>query len=100
MFYLALTVFLAERKTLLEQLSFQSRQVSGGIFAKAELLATSFLTLLQVRTQVAPALIILGLKLLGREALLSGDDSSNDAGGTTDHHAWNGSTSARGSEVI
>jgi hypothetical protein len=40
----------AEWKTLLEQVSFQRRQVSGGIFAKAELLSAGFLTLLQVYT--------------------------------------------------
>ncbi len=74
--------FFAERKRSLEKLSFQSSQVSGRIITKTELLPAGFLTLLQVRTQVAPPLIIAGLKLLGREALLSGDDSSDYADGT------------------
>ncbi len=90
----------AEWQTLPEKLSFQSRQVSGRILAKTELLPAGFFTLLQVGTQVAPSLIIAGLKLLGREALLSGDDSSDHADGTAYDHAWNGSTSTCGSSLM
>ena len=84
----------AEWQTLPEKLSFQSSQVSGRILTKTELLPAGFLTLLQVRTQVAPALIIAGLKLLGGEALLLGDYRSDHADGSTHNHAWNGPASA------
>src|SRR2546421_9386341 len=80
----------AEWQTLPEKLSFQSRQVSGRILAKTELLPAGFFTLLQVRPQLAPALIIPGSKLLGREALLSGDASLDHADRTAHDHAWNG----------
>jgi hypothetical protein len=81
-------------------LSFQSRQVSGRILTKTELLPAGFLTLLQVRTQVAPALIIAGPKLLGGEALLLGDYRSDHADGSAHDHAWNGSASACGSTLM
>ena len=90
----------AEWQSSGEKLSFQSRQVRGRILAKPELLPTGFFTLLQVGTQVAPALIIAGLKLLGREALLSRDDRSDHADGTAHNHAWNGSTSTCGSSLM
>ena len=64
------------------------------MFAETKLSSAGFLTLLQVRTQVAPALIIPGSQLLGREAPLFGDHGSNDAHGTTYDHARNGPTSA------
>ncbi len=97
---MSLAVFLAEWQTLPEKLSFQSRQIRGRILAKPEWLPAGFFTLLQVRTQVAPALIIAGLKLRGREALLSGDDSRDHADGTAHDHAWNGSTSTCGSSLM
>src|SRR5205807_1111990 len=78
----------------------QSGQVRSRIFAEAKLSPTGFFTLVQVRTQVAPSLIIAGLKLLGREALLSGDDSSDHADGTAHDHAWNGSPSPCGSSLM
>jgi hypothetical protein len=90
----------AEWQTLPEKLSFESSQVSGRILAKTELLPVGFFTLLQVRTQVAPALIIAELKLLGREALLSGDDRRDHADGTAHDHAWNGPTSACGPSLM
>jgi len=90
---LSYQVFFAERQTLPEKLSFQSSEIGGRILAKAELLSAGFFTLLQVRTQVAPSLIIPGLKLLGREALLPGDDSRDHADGTAHDHTWNGSPS-------
>ena len=90
----------AEWQTLPEKLSFESSQVSGRILAKTELLPAGFLTLLQVRSQVAPALIIAGLKLLGGEALLLGDDRSDHADGSTHDHAWNGPTSACSSSLM
>src|SRR2546425_303504 len=93
-------VFSAEWQTLPEKLSFQSRQVGGRMLAKTELLPAGFFTLLQVRTQVAPALIIAGLQLLGREALLAGDDSRDHADGTAHDHAWNGSPSPCGSSFM
>src|SRR5712692_2163473 len=99
-FHGLLLLFLAERQTSREKLSFQSSQVSGRILAKTELLPTGFFTLLQVRTQVAPSLIIPGLKLLGREALLSGDYSSDHADGTAHDHAWNGSPPPCGSSLM
>jgi hypothetical protein len=95
-----LTFFLAERQTLPEKLSFQRRQVSGRILTKTELLPAGFLTLLQVRTQVAPALIIAGLKLLGGEALLLGDYRSDHADRSAHDHTWNGSASACGSPLM
>src|SRR2546429_154720 len=64
------------------------------MFAKAKLPSTGFLTLLQVRPQVAPALIIARSKLLGREGLLFSDHGSDDANRTTDHDAGNGPTPA------
>jgi hypothetical protein len=45
--------FFPERKTLLKQLSFESRQRSDRIFAEAEALATSFLARLQLRADRA-----------------------------------------------
>src|SRR5213080_1927301 len=90
----------AKWQTLPEKLSFQSRQVSGRILAKTELLPAGFFTLVQVRPQLAPALIIPGAKLLGREALLSGDDSSDHADRTAHDHAWNGSPSPCGSSFM
>src|SRR5439155_6211500 len=68
--------------------------------AEAELLPAGFLTLLQVHAEVAPALIIAGLKLLGREVVLFGDHSSDKADRTAYHHAWNGSTSTCGSSLM
>src|SRR6266566_8493930 len=90
----------AEWQTSREKLSFQSRQIGKGIFAEAELLPTGFLTPLQVRPQVAPALIIPGAKLLGRESLLTGYHGSDDANGTTYHHPRNSPTSTRGSSLM
>jgi hypothetical protein len=81
-------------------LSFERGQVSGRILAKTELLPAGFFTLLQVRTQVAPSLLIPGLKLRGREALLSGDYRSAHADGTAHDHAWNGSPSPCGSSLM
>ena len=88
--------FSAEWQSSGEKLSFKSSQISSRILAKPELLSAGFFTLLQVRTQVAPALIIAGLKLLGGEALLSGDDRRDHADGTAHDHAWNGPTSTCG----
>src|SRR2546429_7634307 len=85
----------AEWQTLPEKLSFQSRQVSGRILAKTELLPAGFFTLVQVRPQLAPALIISGAKLPGREALLSCDARRDHADRTAHDHAWDGSPSAR-----
>src|SRR6266566_430368 len=90
----------AEWQTSREKLSFQSRQIGKGIFAEAELLPTGFLTPLQVRPQVAPALLIPGAKLLGRESLLTGYHGSDDANGTTYHHPRNSPTSTRGSSLM
>jgi len=81
-------------------LSFQSRQIGKRMFAEAELLPTGFLTPLQVCTQVAPALIIAGSELLGREGLLTGCHGSDDANGTTYHHPRNSPTSTRGSPLM
>src|SRR5450759_1310663 len=53
-----------------------------------------------MRTQVAPSLILPGLKLRGREALLSGDDSRDHADGTANDQAWNGSPSPCGSSLM
>jgi len=92
--------FSAEWQSSGEKLSFKSSQVSSRILAKPELLSAGFFTLLQVRTQVAPALIIAGLKLLGGEALLSGDDRRDHADGTAHDHTWNGPTSTCGPSLM
>ncbi len=85
----------AEWQTSREQLSFQSREIGGRIFAEAELLPATFLPLLQLRTQVAPLETVPGSEILSREDLLLAGDSRNDAHRATDHHPRNSSTSAR-----
>lgn len=92
-------VFFAEWQTSGEKLSFQSRQRGGRIFAEANRSPAGLLTLLQVRTPLAPAPLIAGSELLGREALLLGDHGSDEADGTTVHHPWNGSPPAPGSPL-
>jgi len=81
-------------------LSFQSRQISGRIYAEAKLPPAGFFTLVQVRTQVAPSSIIARSELLRREGLLLGDHGCDDANGTTDDYPSNGPTSARRSSLM
>src|SRR5437588_8612654 len=90
----------AEWQTSHEQVSFESRQRGGRIFAETKLSSAGFLTRLQVRPHVAPPLVIAGSKLLGREALLLSNHGSNDAHRTTHHHPSNGPPSARGSPLM
>jgi len=70
------------------------------MFAETELSPASFLALLHVRTQVTPALIILGSQLLDREGLLFADHGSHDTNRTPYHDTSNRSTSARGSSLM
>src|SRR2546430_1471964 len=87
--------FLAEWQTSHEQLSFQHCQIGGRIFTETKLSSAGFPTLLQVRPQVAPPLIIAGAKLLGREALLLSNHGSYDAHRPPYHHPRNSTASAR-----
>src|SRR5690242_14065220 len=70
------------------------------MLAKPELLPASFFTLLHLCSQIAPALVILGLELLGREALLTADYSRDKADRPTHDHARNGSASTCGSPLM
>ncbi len=94
------TVFLAERQTSLEQASFDGSQVGSRMFAKAPLLPASFLPLLYLSSEIAPALIIFGSEFLNREALPFAGHSSHHANRAADHHPRYGSPSARGSSLM
>src|SRR5438034_10258603 len=94
------SVFSAEWQTSHEKLSFQRGQIRSWIFAETKLPPAGFFTLLQVRTQLAPAKIVAGSEFLSCEDVLIGNDSRDDANRTKDHHARNGSASARRSSVI
>lgn len=85
----------AERKTSLEQASFDSSYIGSRMFAKAPLLPTGLLSLAQLPSQIPPALIILGAQLLHRKDLLLAGHRSHHPHRATNHHARNGPSSAR-----
>jgi len=92
--------YIPERKTLLEQLSFQSSQVGNRVFAEAPLLTTSFLAGLQLRTEVSPCLVIGRLQISGLQVLLFGDEDCDQTNRTTHDDPRNGSPSARRSALM
>jgi hypothetical protein len=92
--------FSAEWQTSREQLSFQSGEIGGRIFAEAELLPATFFPLLQLGTQLAPLEIIPRLAFLGREKVLPTGHGSNDPHRTADDHARKSSPSASGAPLM
>jgi hypothetical protein len=87
-------IFLAERKTSLEQTSFDSGQRRGRVFAKTPLLPVRLLVLLQLLPQIPPTLIIPGAEILHRKDLHFAGHGSHHANRATHHHAGNGPSSA------
>ena len=73
-------------------MSFEGSQVSSGVLAEAELLPVRFLAILHVSRQVAPLVIISRLQLLGREDLLLGGHSGDQADGAAHDHPRNSTT--------
>src|SRR6266576_1722952 len=71
-------IVLAERKTSLEKLGFEGSQISSRIFAETELEPTRLLTVLQLGTQLTPALTIIRSQVFSREKVLLGGNSSNE----------------------
>src|SRR6266568_5615923 len=89
-----------ERKTSLEQLSFERGQVSSRGLAKAELLATGFLAIEQLRPELPPSLVISRLQVGCLEFLSFGHDHGHQADGAAHHHSWNGTPASRGSPLM
>src|SRR3989442_13111404 len=78
-----------ERKTSLEKLSFQSRQVGSRILAKTELLATSFVAILQLHPELPPGLVIAGLQISRLQVLLFCYHHGHQTNRATHHHPRN-----------
>lgn len=90
----------AERKTSLEQASFDPGQIGSRVFAKTPLLSARFLSLLELSPQVTPAQIIPGPQLLHRKNLLFAGDCGHYPNRATNHHAGNSSSPTGGAPLM
>src|SRR5579884_1791601 len=83
-----------ERKRSLEQLSFQSGQVSSRVLAKPELLATGFLAILQLCPELPPRLVIARLQISRLQVLTFAHHHRHQTNGAAHHHTGNGSSAS------